>query len=153
METEKIIVSSDILKKEVDKFNKEEVIHVPELNVLFNIPEDECYMRIRGASLEDHLRAIEISKTPYRVLREVLMKAKKGFSLSEIINMGEKVLNPELSEQTAFEICMFERCVIEPKLNYQEILKLSTVAPTVVNKVANKAINITKGTDLKSGEK
>lgn len=140
---EKVIVQKDLLMSIVDKCDVERVIHIPELNKLFGIPEDECYMRIRGASLEDHLRALEIQKTPYRALREVMLKAKRNAVMSEVLSLGDSFLNPELSERTAFELCIFERCVIEPKLTYSEILKLSTVAPEIVNKVALAAIEIT----------
>jgi len=142
-EQKEVIVDKEKLLKAVESFELEKTIHVPELSSLLNLPEEECYLKVKGASFEDHIRAMELQKQPYRMVRNLVDKLKENPSSQDAVNLGKLFLDPEISEQTVFDLTIFQRCVIEPKLTFEEVVELSKVAPEVINRVTSEIIQIT----------
>lgn len=140
---EEKVVSKDKLLEAVKSFKLEKEIKVPELAKHLNLPEDECIFKIKGASFEDHIRAVELQKQPYRFVREILSKIKEGYTLEQLADLEEKFLNPETSEQTIFDLTMFQRCVLEPGFSFEEVVELSKVVPELINRVTTEIVNIT----------
>jgi len=140
---EEKIVDKNLLIQKIDSFRKEKYIHVPELAGLVGLPEEECLIKIRGASLEDHLRANELKKQPYLFMQSLIMKMKRGYLFEEISQLAHLYVNPEISEVVVFELTLFQRCVLEPAFTMEEVVRISEVAPGVINKVVAEIVELT----------
>ena len=137
-----VILDKELFTKAAEEFVLEEKIYSPELSEFLNTPKEECYIKIKGASLEDHIRAREMSGASMRMLVE-LSNAIEGKQLIDPQEIKKKYFNPEVSEKTALILHIFHRCVMKPKFSFEEVIKLSELIPEFVDRIAGEALEIT----------
>lgn len=143
---QEVMLDKDLLMEKVKVFDLRRTIPVPELSEFLDVPKEECNLIVRGASLEDHIRAGDIGKGHGQIFGKALEMLKEGGTVIPV--EIEKQMASLLSEKVAFDITIFQRCVEEPEFELQEVIKLSTVIPEVINKIAGVALGIT---DLEKG--
>ena len=129
------------LMEKVESFELRKEILVPELSAFLNLPEDECKLIVRGASLEDHIRAADISESHIKLISNALKIMSTGKDVS-VDSLKEGFLQ-QVNNKIAFDIIIFQRCVEEPFFELDEVVKLSSVVPGFVNKIAKIALGIT----------
>ncbi len=142
MEKQEIILNKEVFAKAVEGFVLEEKIYAPELSGFLNVSKENCYIKIKGASLEDHIRTREMSGAAMRMIVE-LSNAIEGKQLIDPEEVKRKYFNPEVSEKTTLILHIFHQCVMEPKFSFEEVLKLSELIPEFVDKIAGEALEIT----------
>ncbi len=145
-----VILDKEVFTKAAEEFVLEEKIYSPELSEFLNVPKENCYIKIKGASLEDHIRARELSNASLRLLTE-LSNSIEGKQLIDPEEVKNRYFNPEISEKTALIQHIFHRCVIDPKFALEEVIKLSELIPEFVDKIAGEALEITS-LEAKNGD-
>ena len=82
--------------------------------------------KVRKASLNDQIEAREFSSSTFQLLTKMMKKMKDGedFDMSDILHSMQ---NRDMNPKTDLEIRIFQRCVVEPKFTYDEVLDLSKV--------------------------
>ena len=142
MAKQEVILDKGVLSKAIENFVLERKMYAPELEMLLEVPKEMCYIKIRGASLEDHIRARELSNASLRLLTE-LSNNIEGKQLIDPEEVKNRYFNPEISEKTVLILNIFHRCVVEPKFEYEEVVELSKRAPEFVDRIAGEALEIT----------
>jgi len=140
--TEGVILDKAKIDQYVEKFQLVYKIEIPE-DVREKLGCESSFIRVRGASLDDHIKARELSSAPMMLLATIVDKASKGEEIDVDMLKGQIYSGENLHPNTNFEIEIFASCVIEPKFTVAEVIKLSQVMPEFVNKVVNRCLEIT----------
>ena len=143
MEAQKeVLINKEALLNYTNSFEIYRDIHLPELSKILGVPENECKIKVKGASLDDHITAGDLSRLPFQILQYVSKKIEEE-DYESIRKLNEEELNKRFNQKTLFEIHLFKRCVIDPVFTVDEVMKLSEVLPEVVNKVTNEILKMT----------
>lgn len=140
----KVVLSKKRIRTYLKTFKGEVNVEFPELSGKLDFPKDVIpILRIKAASLDDHLRArtiIERASIMAVRIVESLQKNEihKMFDL-EAIN---KELRDPVNEKAFLEVSIFHRCVVKPKFTMKEAYKISQAMPELVNRVANHALQM-----------
>jgi hypothetical protein len=105
-------------------------------------PDKKRKIKVKGASLNDHLQCQKLSEQPGLIFGYIL----KCSNESKQINPDEilQIVNDDsIGENTIFEIGIFQRNVKDPKFNYEETLSISEKCPQLVNEIAMFSLGIT----------
>lgn len=54
---QEVMLDKDLLMEKVQVFDLRRTVPVPELSEFLDVPKEECNLIVRGASLEDHIKA------------------------------------------------------------------------------------------------
>lgn len=107
------------------------------------MPENERILKVKGASLDDHIKCQELSTQQGLLIKYVFDCFDKNILVDQD-KILELINSKKLNDKTLFEISLFEKNVIEPKFTTQEILTMSEKFPEFVNSVANFSLGITE---------
>jgi len=138
--SESVVLDKAKIDQYIEKFQLIRKIDLP-LDVAKRL--GGSFIKVRGASLDDHIKARELSSAPMILLATVVDKAVKGEEIDIDMLKGQIYSGENLHPNTNFEIEIFASCVIEPKFTVAEVIKLSQVMPEFVNKVVNRCLEIT----------
>src|SRR5210317_605982 len=131
MEKEKVLIDKDKLMNFVGSFEKVHNFPVPELKKILG---KKTVFKVKGASLDDHIRANELASAVPILLSHMVDKLEKNEPIDNK-SFTTMIDKKEIHNSTFFEINLFHKCVIDPKLTISEILELSEVMPELINNV------------------
>lgn len=140
----KITLSKNRIQAYIKNFSGVVDVEFPELIGKLGFKEDVVpILKIKAASLDDHLRARTIIERASIMALKIIESLEKNelhkmFDL-EAIN---KELRDPVNEKAFLEVSIFHRCVVKPKFTMKESYRLSQVMPEVVNRVANRALEM-----------
>jgi hypothetical protein len=98
-------------------------------------------LKVKKASLDDQIQARELSSA-YAVKFRALVKEIRSGNYPTEKKIKEVLSNPDRHEKTELQIAIFERCVVDPKFEYDEIVELNERHPELVNEVCAFALGI-----------
>lgn len=137
----KVLLDKDILNRYVESFDLIREVYVPELKDILG--QEVPIIKVRGASLNDHITAKNLSSRPMILLGTVLNEIINGREVNAGLIRNEVFSEDQLHPDARFEIDLFKRCVVEPKFAMEEVISISNVMPEFINRVVKLAIGIT----------
>jgi hypothetical protein len=153
MAKKEMIVDKEVLSKALKSFELEKKIYSPELSGILKMPEEMCYVKIRGASLEDHIKARDLSGNSMRLLSEIIPLIKEKTKLVDLEDLKKRYARLETSEKTVLILTIFHRCVLEPEFEYEEVVELSKKVPAFVDNIAHEALSMTSLEERENGDR
>ena len=141
MQSEKILVDKTALTKHVDSFIRVHDVEVPELNELLKIEKGNAVLKVKIASLNDHIQAKALASAPMLLLATVIDKIDKGEEV-DVDVVKEQMYKNEIHPNTLFELEVFSRCVLEPEFTLKEVINMSEVFPGMINRIVVFALGI-----------
>lgn len=128
---EKMLLDKKKFLDIIDNFDSVYEFEMKEFVGFVNIP----VLRVKSASLDDHIKAQELSASSF--MKSMLEKNKSD----------EKAFHPK----TLFEIDIFHKCVIEPEFTMEEVIRISKICPELINKVCTFVLGIKPDFDSLEG--
>ena len=96
---------------------------------------------VKRASLDDQIRARELSSRPIRALTKILAAVRDGKELNEESIHKFLISDDGPHDKTYLEIILFSKCVIKPQFSIKEAHKLSERVPDLINRACVLALN------------
>lgn len=141
----RVVLNKTNIKAHLLKFKKEENVEFPELAGKLGFSYDSVpVLRIKAASLSDHVRCKTIAERASIMAVRILETLKDKKNVLQAIDMEfiNKELRDPIHEKAFAEISIFHRCLIRPKFTMKESYQISEVMPEVINRVAQKALQM-----------
>jgi hypothetical protein len=103
--------------------------------------EEIPVFKVKSASLDDQIKANELSMAPNRLLIRLLkmIQNNQDFDTAEF---RKQLYYDDLHPKTIQACEIFQRCVIQPKFKIEEVFKLTETHPDLVNDVAAFALGV-----------
>lgn len=139
-EQKKEVLDRTKILEYVANFDDVRDFEVPELSELLGV--ENPILRVRGATLDDQIKARKLASGPMLLLGEVLNTLQKGEQIDVRI-LRKKIVYDGKHPDAEFEIRLFQQCVVEPHFTTAEVVRLSEVMPHIVNRVCTFALGIT----------
>lgn len=101
--------------------------------------------KVKMASLDDQLKARDLSEAPNRLVIRLLKMIKENQENISELDLGEfrKQLYYDDMHPKTIQTCeIFQRCVMEPSFEINEVFELSETHPDLVNNVAAFALGV-----------
>lgn len=136
----KVLVEKAKLLEYIKDFEAVRELPVPELAKILKVKDP--ILKVKGATLDDHIKARELSSGPMIMLGELFNMMQKGES-PDLAVLRKKLVNEGRHPKTNFELRIFHTCVVEPQFSMGEVVNLAEVMPGVVNRVVSFALGIT----------
>lgn len=104
--------------------------------------KNKVVLKVRGASLDDQLTCQNLGKKTPVILTHVLSLISKGKQI-DFEKLLEQIQEDKLSDNTIFELNLFERNVIDPKFTFKEVYEISEKIPELINEVVCFILSLT----------
>jgi hypothetical protein len=132
------------IDKEIE-FNTAEV-ECPELNEFMGVTEGNVIFKVRQYTLDEFLRSKTENDAGTR-LSELAVKLNDSLINKDSNSTAKQLIEAYTMEerplpQTSMNIFLCEKCVVEPKLSHEEVVKLGKFFPTVTAKLSNKILEL-----------
>jgi hypothetical protein len=138
MEKPKVTVKKDFITKRIEEYDEIKWYPVPE----FKMDGEEIpSFKVKMATLDDQIKANELSSAPNRLMIRFLKLMREGQEI-DYKEFRKQIYYDDLHPKTVQACEIFQRCVIEPKFKIGEVLKLSETNPDLVNDVAAFALGV-----------
>lgn len=135
---QKQLLSKEKILAFVRNFETEYEVPVSEMK---DIVENGILL-VRPASLDDHIQAGQLKNNSIFIARYIsdclAKKVEIDYEKFKMFGSAET-----MNERTYFEIDIFQRCVTAPKFSFNEVVELSRVFPTVINRVVKFVLSLT----------
>lgn len=138
----KVLLNKKRIQAHLKKFKGKIDVEFPELTGKLGFPEDVVpVLKIKAASLDDHLRAKTIVERASIMAIRIVEALDKGqmHNMFDIDAINKELRDP-VNEKAFLEVSIFHRCVLAPKFTMKEAYRLSMIMPEVVNRVASQAL-------------
>jgi hypothetical protein len=140
----RIYAKKSVINAQVKKYGEIKFYPAPELQEEGN--EDVPVLKVKPASLDDQLKAQELSQAPQRLLVRLLKSAEIGEKI-DMDQIRKHLYYDDLHPKTIQACEIFQRCVLRPKFKIEEVFKLSETHPDLVNDVAAFALGVEEQKD------
>lgn len=131
-EKQKVIAKKAIITQRIKDFKKIRYYPVPEFKD--GDGNEVSYFKVKMASLDDQVQSQHLSEHPTRLLANVLRKIAKGEEVD--VNSVREDIYKDVHPKTLLTCFIFERCVLKPRFNIEQVIELSETHPDLVNNVA-----------------
>ena len=124
----------------VDKYNLVQDYEIKDERII-NFIDKHSSIKIRGASLNDHITCYNLAATNnglFDGLKMFLSLADK-----DAIKKIDEIVEKPMSDNALFEVLLFKRNVISPKFSIVQAIKISQVFPDFVHEIAAAILAIT----------
>ena len=142
---DEVVVDKDKLMEYITHFDKIETMEIPEFRQFLGA--EDCdkvpVIKLRGASLDDHMKAQSLNSVPLLIYRFILKRYQES-KYFDVDKVEEALKDDTLLPNTRFEISLFHRNVIEPNFTMENVIEISEVYPDVVNRVVRRILGITQ---------
>jgi hypothetical protein len=105
--------------------------------------EEIPHFKVKMATLDDQIQSRHLSEHPTRLLASVLKKVMKGEKV-DVKSLREDIYR-DVHPKTLLTCFIFQRCVLNPKFNIDQVIELSETHPDLVNNVATFALGVKEG--------
>jgi hypothetical protein len=137
MATKRVIAKKDSIRKAIKEFDQIKFYPVPQFEKNGVIPN----FKIKMASLDDQIKAHELSQAPNRLLIR-LLKSMKDNEEVDYDEFRKQLYYDDLHPKT-LQVCdIFHRCVLQPKFKITEVMELAETHPELVNDIAAFALGV-----------
>jgi len=136
----RVVIDGSLVKRYAENLQKEYELEVPELGGILNFdPGEVPILKVRMASLDDHIKAQKLASAPAQLLYKIAEKINNGedVTIDDVITTSEGI-----DPKTYFELELFCRCVIDPKFEMFDVIKISEALPDFINRVVSYIIGL-----------
>ena len=99
-------------------------------------------LKVKGASLDDHIAAQNLSNNTPFILAEIYKKVKNNETI-DYTRIVDDFMSDKMLHNTMFELSLFQRNVLKPKFTYEEVLDISEKIPEFINSVVKFSLGLT----------
>jgi hypothetical protein len=142
MATKRIIAKKSVISTQAKKRNQTRFYSVPELKENGN--KDIPVFKVKTASLDDQIKAHELSQAPNRLMIRFMESMRDGKEI-DYAEFRKQLYYDDLHPKTVQACEIFQRCVLQPKFKINEVFKLSETHPDLVNDIAAFALGVEEG--------